>query len=159
MNKQHHYHAKITWEGNTGEGTQAYTSYKRDYQIELKDKPIIHASADPAFKGDAGKLNPEEMLLSALSSCHMLWFLHECADHGIIVESYVDDAKGLMEEQTGQGGRFEEVILQPIVVIRNSEHLALSLDLHESASNKCFIKNSCNFPVLVDPKHETIKEH
>lgn len=146
--KQHYYKLKITWTGNLGTGTSKYDAYSRDHIISAEGKVDLLGSADPAFRGDASKYNPEEMLLSALSTCHMLWYFHFCADNGIIVTNYIDDAEGLMEEALTGGGKFKEVILKPTITITDASKVELAIKLHEEANKKCFIANSVNFPVL-----------
>lgn len=146
--KQHLYKLKITWTGNLGTGTSKYDAYSRDHVISAKGKIDLLGSADPVFRGDASKYNPEEMLLSALSTCHMLWYFHFCADHGIIVTAYEDNAEGLMEEALTGGGKFKEVVLKPIITITDPSKAELAIKLHEEANKKCFIANSVNFPVL-----------
>jgi organic hydroperoxide reductase OsmC/OhrA len=148
MTKQHHYRATITWTGNRGTGTSGYQSYDRDHTIAVENKAPILASADPAFRGDPGRHNPEELFLSALSGCHMLWYLHLCADQGIIVIGYQDQASGTMGETGDKGGHFTEVTLRPRVTITDESQADLALALHGEANKKCFIANSCNFPVL-----------
>lgn len=149
MGKQHQYKALITWTGNRGEGTSGYRSYDRAHTIQVGNKSVIHASSDPAFLGDATRYNPEDLLLASLSSCHMLWYLHLCSDNGIIVTEYSDNASGTMEENE-TGGRFTEVTLCPVVIITDASMINKAVALHEEANKKCFIANSCNFPV----KHE-----
>ncbi len=145
--KLHQYKLKVTWTGNLGTGTSKYDEYSRNHIISAKGKADLYGSADPAFRGDASKYNPEEMLLSALSTCHMLWYFHFCADHGIVVTNYVDDAEGIMEEASVGGGKFKEVILKPTITITDASKAELAISLHEKANSKCFIANSVNFPV------------
>lgn len=152
MSKQHHYNAQITWTGNAGTGTSGYTQYKRDFAVSIEGKHDLLGCSDPAFRGDPSKYNPEDMLLCSLSSCHMLWYLHLCADNGIIVSTYIDKASGLMEETPGGGGRFTEVNLHPVVEINDASQMELANRLHEQAGQKCFITQSCNFPVKVHPE-------
>ena len=78
MSKKHTYRTVTTWTGNLGEGTSSYTAYLRNFTVSAEGKPDLHGSADPAFRGDAGRWNPEEMLLAAVSACHKLWYLHLC---------------------------------------------------------------------------------
>lgn len=108
-------------------------------------KPELFGSSDPAFRGDPTRYNPEELLLASLSSCHMLWFLHLCAEAGIVVLDYVDNPTGVMEE-TAEGGAFKEATLRPIVTVKEGSE-ALINELHQKANKKCFIANSVNFPV------------
>ena len=150
MQKFHHYQCAVTWTGNRGEGTSSYQGYGRNHQVVIPGKPVMECSADTPFLGDVAKLNPEDMLLSALSSCHMLWFLHLCADAGIIVTNYTDHATGTML-QHAQGGHFTEVILHPQVTITDASLIDKANALHEAANKCCFIANSCNFPVKHEP--------
>ena len=78
---------------------------------------MIEASSDPAFNGDPDRHNPEEMLVAALSQCHMLWFLSRCAKHGGVVTAYEDDAPGTMVEHRDGGGEFTEVTLLPRITL------------------------------------------
>ncbi len=150
MVREHNYKTMVEWTGNRGEGTSNYRGYERSHIISAENKPFIEASSDPLFMGDATKYNPEELLVASLSSCHMLWYLHLCADNGIVVISYKDEATAIMLE-TGAGGHFAEVILHPLVTINDESNIEKANDLHEEAHKKCFIANSCNFPVRHEP--------
>ncbi len=145
--KEHAYKLTIKWTGNRGNGTSDYRSYGRDHVISTDNKPDILGSADPAFRGDRTKYNPEELLIAALSSCHMLWFLHFCADRGIVVMDYTDNPTGIMTETESGNGQFREVTLNPIVTITDKTMLDKLDGLHEKAHEFCFIANSVNFPV------------
>ena len=148
MGKSHFYQLTVTWTGNQGTGTSGYRAYSRDHIIEAPGKPIIPGSADPSFRGDPSRYNPEEQFLASLSSCHMLWYLHLCSDAKITVVSYKDQAEGKMEEIAEGGGRFKEVILKPVVQILQKDRIDEAHHLHERANALCFIANSVNFPVL-----------
>ncbi len=145
--KEHFYALTVQWTGNKGAGTSDYRSYERSHVISPTNKPDIQGSADPAFRGDKTKYNPEELLLSSLSNCHMLWFLHLCADNGIIVIDYVDHPTGIMLETDNGSGRFKEVVLNPVVTITEEVVADKIADLHKKANELCFIANSVNFPV------------
>lgn len=150
MQKQHTYKTNIEWTGNRGEGTINYRGYDRSHNISVANKALINASSDPAFMGDASKYNPEELLVASLSSCHMLWYLHLCSDDGIVVTEYKDEATGIMQE-TMSGGHFTEVTLHPSVTITDKTKIDRANELHHEANKKCFIANSCNFPVKHEP--------
>ncbi len=150
MIREHKYKTMVEWTGNLGEGTSNYRGYERSHFISAENKPLIEASSDPVFMGDATKYNPEELLVASLSSCHMLWYLHLCADNGIVVISYKDEATAIMLE-TAAGGHFAEVILHPLVTINDESDIEKANNLHEAAHKKCFIANSCNFPVRHEP--------
>src|SRR5581483_4214489 len=134
--------------GNTGSGASKYDSYEREHEISAgAEKPVIAGSSDPAFRGDAGRWNPEELLIASLSACHKLWYLHLCADSGVQVVSYVDHAEGVMEEAEDGSGRFAMVLLRPEVTITRRAQMEKCHALHEAAHRMCFIANSVNFPV------------
>ncbi|WP_443937476.1 OsmC family protein [Pedobacter sp. MW01-1-1] len=147
MSKQHLYSATVTWTGNKGSGTMDYRSYDRDYTISVEGKPEIMGSSDSVFLGDKTKYNPEDLLLAAISSCHMLWYLHLCSKNEIIVIDYKDQATGTMEEIADGSGKFKEVTLQPQVLIADKAKIELAQSLHSEAGKMCFIANSLNFPI------------
>ena len=152
MNKEHNYRITVNWTGNLGQGTSAYAAYSRDHLIHAAGKPAIVATSDTAFRGSPERYNPEELLVSSLSSCHMLWYLHLCAVNGIVVTGYEDEAKGTMVETADGGGYFKEVTLFPIVTITDAARIPRAMELHRDAAKKCFIANSCNFPIRHEPK-------
>ena len=149
--KKHEYQTKITWTGNQGEGTKKYNSYTRDYSIQILNKAVIQGSSDPAFLGDANKHNPEDLLVSSISSCHMLWFLHLASTKGIVVVNYTDNATGVMIEKEDGSGYFESVTLNPVVTITEASRIKETNELHQLANQYCFISNSLNFKVKHQP--------
>jgi organic hydroperoxide reductase OsmC/OhrA len=151
MGESKRYRVDILWTGNLGSGTSGYRDYERSHSIQVEGKPIIYGSSDPAYRGDAAKYNPEEMLVASLSSCHMLWYLHLCAEAGIRVISYIDRADGTMVEHADGSGYFEQVVLKPSVTVAEEKMVFLAKELHEEAHKKCFIANSVNFRVHHQP--------
>lgn len=149
--KLHYYNVTMEWTGNLGQGTKDYRAYSRNHVIRSEGKPEFPGSSDPSFRGDSSRYNPEELLVSSLSSCHMLWYLHLCAVNGIVVTKYIDQASGTMEETPNGGGRFNEVILRPKIEITDNSKLDKAKELHHDANKLCFIANSCNFPILHEP--------
>lgn len=147
MNRQHNYRLSLTWKGNNGTGTSAYHAYSRDYSIEIAHKETLNGSSDPTFRGDKTRYNPEDMLVAALSSCHMLSYLHVCTLAGVIVVDYADQATGMMETTSDGAGRFIEVTLNPLVTVADASMIEGANKLHKKASELCFIANSVNFPV------------
>jgi len=142
----HHYALTTTWTGNRGTGTSGYRDYARDVTITVDGKPSLLASADTPFRGDGGRWNPEDLLLAALSECHLLSYLHACVTAGVVVVSYRDDATGLMR-QAGNGGAFVEVVLRPQVAVADASMIEAAEAAHAHANEWCFIANSVNFPV------------
>lgn len=143
----HHYELDLRWEGNRGDGTMNYQAYGRDYRIILAGKPDLVGTADPAFRGDPARHNPEDLLMAALSACHMLSYLALCARHGVVVLEYADHAEGVLAFNTTGGGRFQSVTLHPDVRLADRNQATLALELHTKAHEDCFIAASCNFPV------------
>ena len=148
--KMHNYETRTVWTGNTGTGTSGYRDYERAHEISAAGKAVIVGSSDPNLRGDAARYNPEELLVASLSACHMLWYLHLCAESGIVVTAYEDDARGTMIETAAGGGHFTEVTLHPVVTLQAGNR-ALAEQLHERAHALCFIANSMNFPVRCEP--------
>ncbi|HUQ45120.1 MAG TPA: OsmC family protein [Gemmatimonadaceae bacterium] len=151
--KEHRYTVTVEWTGNLGAGTAGYRAYERQHEITVPadPKPTIPGSSDPAFRGDRGRWNPEELLVASLSACHQLWYLHLCADAGVVVTGYVDRAEGMLEESENGSGRFTRVLLQPIVIVAPGSDAGRARALHEQAHALCFIARSVNFPVECEP--------
>ncbi len=149
--KKHAYAVVVRWSAGDGDGTATYRSYSRDHSIGADGKAEIGASSDPAFRGDASRYNPEELLVASLSSCHMLWYLHLCAINGIVVVAYRDDAAGDMEENPDGSGQFARVELRPAVTLASGD-ANRALELHHEAHRLCFIARSVNFSVVVTPE-------
>jgi organic hydroperoxide reductase OsmC/OhrA len=147
----HHYELGLTWEGNLGTGTSGYRDYSRDCLLSAEGKPDLLGSSDPTFRGDGARWNPEELLLAALSQCHLLSYLHSAVNHGIVVTAYDGAAVGTMS-QAGQGGRFTSVVLRPRVTITDPAQVELARSIHHEASENCFIAASVNFPVTHEPE-------
>jgi organic hydroperoxide reductase OsmC/OhrA len=148
----HHYRITTTWTGNLGAGTRDYHAYSRDHEIAIPGKSApLPGSSDAAFRGDPARYTPEELLVASLSTCHMLWFLHLCADAGIIVTEYEDAASGAMSENAEGSGEFTRVILRPRARITDSSRIAEAIALHARAHELCFIARSVNFPVEHEP--------
>ena len=144
----HRFETTLKWTGNLGTGTSSYREYGRDHEHSAPGKAsLIEGSSAKAFRGDAQRYNPEELLIAALSSCHMLWFLHLCADSGIVVTDYEDTAEGTMRLNSDGSGEFEEVVLHPRVTLQDEERRQLADALHARAHELCFIARSVNFPV------------
>ena len=151
MSKSHRYEVTVTWTGNTGTGTSSYRDYSRAHDVTAPGKPPLAGSADPTFRGDPARWNPEELLLTALSQCHMLSFLHVCVTAKVVVTDYADTPYGTMTTTADGGGAFDEVVLRPRVTLADPAQAALLPELHERAHELCFIANSVNFPVRHEP--------
>ncbi len=146
----HTYQVQVTWTGNTGSGTARPAAYSRNHEITAIGKPMIVGSSDPAFRGDPARWNPEELMVVALSQCHMLWYLGLCAKHGVVVTAYTDAAEGTMREHADGSGEFTQVILRPRITLANPADRDLADARHHEAHEMCFIARSVNFPVHVE---------
>ena len=149
--KAHHFTANLEWTGNTGAGTASYTAYDRSHIFKADGRANIECSSDAVFRGDKYKYNPEELFLASLSSCHMLWYLHLCAEAGFIVTSYTDRTTGVLQENEDGSGQFSEVVLHPSVTVTEESMVEKANALHHKANELCFIARSCNFPVKHRP--------
>ncbi len=151
MPRNHRYEVELVWTGNRESGTSTYSAYARDWEIRTPEKPTILGSSDPAFRGDAARWNPEELLVASLSACHQLWYLHLCAEAGVVVMEYEDRALGVMVEEDDGAGQFASVVLRPRVTISPESDPDLAERLHHAAHAKCFIARSVSFPVRHEP--------
>lgn len=149
---RHEYEVEVEWQGDRGTGTSGYRDYGRRHVVRVAGKEHdIAGSSDRVFHGDPERWNPEDLLIAALSQCHMLSYLHVATSHGVVVRGYTDIAAGVMQEDGRGGGRFTEVVLRPRVVVADASMAELALGLHAEASEKCFIAASVAFPVRHEP--------
>lgn len=148
--KQHRYRANVVWTGNSGEGTATYKAYGRDHVIGAPGKADIMGSSDPNFRGDAGRWNPEEMLVVSASTCHMLWYLHLCAVNGVVVLDYRDEPEGLMIEEADGSGAFQRIVLHPKIKLSEGSSETRARELHREAHKMCFIANSVKCEIATE---------
>ncbi|PRB72280.1 OsmC family protein [Arthrobacter sp. MYb213] len=147
----HNYQIAIEWTGNRGAGTDTYRGYGRDHIIRADGLPDISGTADPTFHGDKDRWNPEQLLLAALSQCHMLSYLHVAVTHGVVITGYQDQASGTLRLNRDNSGEFTQVVLRPQVSLADDSQRELADSLHQQANRVCFIARSVNFPVLHEP--------
>ncbi len=150
MPDAHRYAATLVWTGNTGSGTEDYTSYGRDYEVSFAGKPPLQGSAAARFRGDPSRHDPENHFLAAISGCHMLSYLALAARAGLVVVDYRDEAEAVLEFDGRGGGSFSSVTLRPIVTLAAGDD-ALALALHDRAHQQCFIAASCRVPIIHRP--------
>jgi organic hydroperoxide reductase OsmC/OhrA len=132
--------AGVAWSGGEGEDVRAH-------DVLLGAHPLPSSSA-LEFGGDDSRSNPEALLVGALSSCHMLWFLALARKKGFEVASYEDDADGVLD-----GKRFTAATLRPRVRWQGEPPAPEAIEaLHHRAHELCFISNSVSFPVEVEPQ-------
>lgn len=151
MNKTHYYQANLSWEGEGAEGNKNVKSYSRTHTAVLEGKPHLLLTTDNKHVGRPDLLNPEDLLLTAASSCHLLSYLYVCSMAGVVVTRYTDEAEGFMTEKAEGGGSFDKIILRPRVWVAHPDMAEKAKVLHEEAHHVCYIANSLNFEVLCEP--------
>lgn len=150
MTKEHRYQLTVTWTGNRGEGTISYRSYDRDHVVSAEHAASIEGSADPYFRGNPSRWNPEQLLVAAASQCHMLSYLHQAAVNGVVVVKYVDHPTGVMTEDGEGGGAFTDITLHPTVTVTDPAMVETAERLHNDANRACFVASSLAIPVQHD---------
>ena len=147
------HHASIVWKRTSADFT--YDSYNRAHEMQFKHGEIVlPSSGAPAFRGDADRVDPEEAYVAALSSCHMLTFLAICARKRLTVESYDDDAVGFLDKGDKPKLWITRVVLKPRVRFAAETPVdSATLDqLHHLAHADCFIANSVNTEIAIEPR-------
>ncbi len=154
MARQHVYRCTVRWTGDLGRGTREYRGYSRDHTVHVDGKPTLLGSSGLSPNRDDRRYTPDDLLVAALSSCHMLWYLHLCSEAGVVVVAYEDRAEAILEIEADGSGRFTEALLRPRVRLAGGDPEA-ARRLHEEAHRKCFIARSVNFPVRCEPEVAT----
>jgi organic hydroperoxide reductase OsmC/OhrA len=146
------HHASVAWKRETPDF--AYDTYGRNHVLTFAGGTRLDASAAPEYRGDAAKPNPEEQLVAALSSCHMLTFLAVCARKGLVVDAYADEAEGVLEKNAEGRLAVTRVILRPRVTFGEGVAVddAKLAELHASAHRGCFIASSVKTEVTVESR-------
>ena len=141
--------AQLRWRRETPDFD--YKTYNRDHAVTFKNGEAVTMSAAPAYKGSPNAIDPEEMLVASLSSCHMLTFLAMAAMKKLVVDSYADDAVGVMEKNADGKLAITRVTLRPKIAFSGEAPDAATLDeLHHKAHEACFIASSVKCEVLVE---------
>jgi organic hydroperoxide reductase OsmC/OhrA len=148
----HDYRATTTWRRTSTDFT--YETYNRAHEVKFGGGEVVPWSAAPEFKGDAQRVNPEEAYVASLSTCHMLTFLAVAARKRFVVDSYIDEASGVMEKNEGGKYWVSRVTLRPIVTFSGTHQPSAQeiADLHHSAHENCFVGNSVRTQITVDYK-------
>ena len=149
--KLHRYEVQVEWTGNLGTGTSSYEGYTRDHRLAAPGKEVLACSADPSFRGDPSRYNPEELFIASIASCHMLWYLHLCADAGVRVLAYEDRPTGILAESGMQAGELTVVALHPRVEVERESEVETARALHEQAHALCFLARSVRTPIRIEP--------
>ncbi|MBB1253938.1 OsmC family protein [Streptomyces sp. OF3] len=149
---RHEYDVTVEWTGDLGSGTESYRSYSRDHDVLADGRQGIAGSADPAFRGDPTRWNPEQLLVASVAQCHMLSYLHLCAVNGVTVTAYEDRAHGVLTMDDGGGsGHITGVTLRPEVTVAEASMVEKARTLHGEVPALCFIARSVDFPIHHEP--------
>jgi organic hydroperoxide reductase OsmC/OhrA len=151
MAHEHNYKVTAVWTGNKGDGTKNVRTYDRSHTVSIQGKPELFLTTDNPSVGDKSKLNPEDLLVTSISSCHMLSYLYVCSLERVVITSYTDNATSIMIEKESGGGNFKEVTLNPIVYVAEESMIEKAIELHHKAHEICYIANSLNFEVKCNP--------
>jgi organic hydroperoxide reductase OsmC/OhrA len=148
----HEYRATTTWRRTSADFT--YETYNRAHEVAFGGGEVVPWSAAPEFKGDAHRVNPEEAYVAALSTCHLLTFLAIAARKRFVVDSYVDEAAGVMEKNQAGKVWVSKVTLRPKVTFGGTRQPTTEeiSELHHLAHDNCFVANSVRTEVAVEYK-------
>lgn len=131
--------------------------YARAHEWTFDGGLTVPASSSPAVVpaplSDPAAVDPEEALVAAASSCHMLFFLALAAKRGLVVDEYVDEAQGVLGRRDDGRTAFTRIVLRPRVrwdAGRQPDAHALA-ELHEEAHARCYVSNSLTAEVVVEP--------
>lgn len=140
----------ISWQRNPHESDAK--TYSRNHRVTLNGGQQVNTSASVEFKGDSSCADPEQMLISAVSSCHMLFFLAIADFQGYQVESYEDSPVGYLESSDKKGKEITRIELSPRITFGGDkvpDQKAISR-IHTSAHKNCFIRNSITSEVTIN---------
>lgn len=142
--------SRVVW--SRGDHAFSYETYSRNHVWQFEGGVEVPASSAPAFFGEAARVDPEEALVAAISSCHMLTFLALAARKRLVVDSYEDDAVGVMEKNADGNLAVTHVVLRPHITWGGDDvpDEAAVDRLHHQSHEHCFIANSVRTEVLIE---------
>jgi organic hydroperoxide reductase OsmC/OhrA len=150
MSHQHLFEGELHWTGQAGEDEHGKLKLERAFVIRFKGKAPIEGSSPAVFRGDESRHNPETLMVSSLMACHHLTYLSVCERAGVRVLEYRDNGTGTLAMKDGKM-RMVEVVLWPQVRIADAGQIEQARELHAKAHAHCFMSNSVNFEVKVQP--------
>jgi len=154
------YTAEVLWSRSDQKFLDGRYSRKHvlrfDGGVEVPGSASPHVVPLPYCAADA--IDPEEAFVSALSSCHMLWFLSIAASRGFVVDRYHDVAEGIMGKNSRGKLMVSIVTLHPAAMFSGEKQpTSAELEqLHQQAHEECFIANSVKTEVRCEPKHSAL---
>jgi organic hydroperoxide reductase OsmC/OhrA len=142
----HTYPLTLAWTGNTLD-----TAYNRNATVTAPGKSALPVSSAPEYSGDAARWNPEDLLGSALATCHMLTFLALCAKVKVEVVGYEDHAEAVLDT-VEKVTRITHVRLNPTIRVPRGTSMAKVVELFEKAHKYCFVANSVTCEAVLEPR-------
>lgn len=142
------YTARLKWTGGDRGPALDPKTFSRDLTLKFDNQTVL-ASAAPEFSGDPDRVNPEEMLLGAVSACQALTYLFLAARKGVHVVSYEDRAEGTLAQVDGRT-QMTNIVLHPVIGLETGSDLAVAEALIDKAHAGCFVANSLNAPVTIE---------
>jgi peroxiredoxin-like protein len=149
MIQQHLFDGGLRWTGRAAD-VDGKLRLERSFEIAFPGKPAIEGSSPAVFNGNETLHNPETLMVSSLMACHHLTFMAVCERAGIRIVSYADHATGTLAIKDGKM-RMVEVVLRPQVKVADAAQVEQTVALHEKAHANCFMSNSVNFEIKVQP--------
>jgi organic hydroperoxide reductase OsmC/OhrA len=150
------FRARLVWSGAAHGATTDPRTFSRDLEVTV-GSATLPMSAAPKFRGDASRLNPEELFVAALSSCQALSYLYLAAKHGVAVAGYEDEAEGQLGLVDGRM-RVSRVVLHPRITLADANSESTARELVERAHAECFIANSTTSTVTIEPVFDVVPE-
>jgi organic hydroperoxide reductase OsmC/OhrA len=150
MSQSHQFTGHLEWTGISNTGADGRPALDRSFTLEFDGKAPIEGSSPGVFSGDDGRHNPETLMVSSLMACHHLTYLAICERSGVALVSYADRGTGTLAIRDGKM-RMVEVVLRPQVKVANAAQIERAMSLHDKAHANCFMSNSVNFEVRVEP--------
>ncbi len=153
----HHYTAQVFWqrEGHEFLGNR----YSRRHVMRFDGGAQVAGSASPQVVpqpyADPAGVDPEEAFVASLSACHMLWFLSLASRAGFCVDSYSDNAEGVMARNSAGKMAMTQVTLRPQALFCGAKQPTREQlgQLHHQAHEECYIANSVTTDVRCVPVH------
>ena len=153
MSATHQYTAAVTWSRNGAVFTD--NRYSRAHEWRFDGGAVVPGSSAPHSVplpySDAAAVDPEEALVAALSSCHMLFFLAFAGKKGWVIDSYTDNAAGTMDKNADGKTAITRIVLKPRVTFAGTAPAPADIDhVHHRAHEECYIANSIKAEVVIE---------
>jgi len=149
MSPSHLFEGSLRWTGSASE-VNGKLALARAFRVEFAGKAPIEGSSPAVFNGDDSRHNPETLMVASLMACHHLTYVAVCERSGVKLTGYTDRASGTLAIKDGKM-RMVEVVLRPRVTVADATQLERARELHDKAHANCFMSNSVNFEVKVEP--------